>query len=239
MNFSISLYKSLCVFSNTGLTVCVNTDICTHTPMRFPYQGHWTWAPTHPLGDLWVLVCVSVCVCAHYQCQLCSSAEGLWRIGGEWVEVGGGKGRGFTLFTLAGPAPVRCWNRPRPHCPPPQLGAEHTTAAEQGSSSHPTDWMGTLWREGWPGLVRFAHECWCTLWSGHSLNVAFKESRGPAQWSDSNQQGVEVLVGLARVFAGVLCVKTLWEYSVIASWLLLNLSIFRRPAFTVTYDVVM
>lgn len=196
MNSSISPHKSLCVFSNTGRTVRVGTDMCTHTT-RFLTQGHRTCAPTHPPGDLWVLVCVSVY--AQYQCQLCSSAVGLWRVGGEWVEGGGSDGReggaplvARLVFTLArshpqGPAPVRCWNRPRPYCPPPQLGAEHTTVAEHGSRSHPSDWMGALWREGWPGPAWLAHKCSSTLCRGHSVNDAFKESRGSAQWSDSKQ----------------------------------------------------
>lgn len=167
MNFSISLYKSLCVFSNTGRTVRVNADMCRHTslPGASDVRSH-----TSPWWSMSVRLCF--CECTQYQCQLCSSAEGLWRIGGEWVEVGGGEGGGdggcspgcppcvyLGKVAASGPAPVRCWNRPRPYCPLPQLGAEHTTATEQGSCSHPTDWMNTLWSRGWPGLARLAHEC--------------------------------------------------------------------------------
>ena len=59
---------------------------------------------------------------------------------------------------LQDPAPVRCWNRPRPYCCPPQLGAEHTTATEQGSCSHPTELNGRTVEHGlidlpWRGLL--------------------------------------------------------------------------------------
>lgn len=165
----IWLHKSLCVFSNTGLTVCVSVYICTHT--HFLYQGHQTCAPTHPLHDLWVSVCVSVCVCLSMSTLFC--CWGTLAGWGEWVEWVGVEGGEPLLdarlvFTLAvlhhphppqDPAPVRCWNRWRPYCPPPQLGAEHTTVAEQGSNDHPTNWMGTLWRgsdwldQPWHGLL--------------------------------------------------------------------------------------
>lgn len=60
--------------------------------------------------------------------------------------------------TPQGPAPVRCWNRPWPYCPPPQLGAEHTTAAEQGSQQPPHRLNGHTVERGligltWPGVA--------------------------------------------------------------------------------------
>lgn len=96
---------------------------------------------------IYELVCV-FWVCAQYQCQLCSSAEGLWRFGGEWVVVVE-EGEGATLdarlvFTLAGPKalPLSVTQTDQGlialHLSP-QLGVEHTTVAEQGSSSHPTN----------------------------------------------------------------------------------------------------
>lgn len=199
MNFyppPISVYNTQCVFSYTGLTVCVSGDTCTHTDdWVFFSRGIRRALPHIPLV---IHECWSVFLCVHtYQCPLCSAAEGLRRASGEWVEgkvvvsrvrVGGHLWMPTTCLpwqgrTPWGPAPVRCLNRLGPYCPPPQLGAEHTTAAKRGSSIHPTNWMGTLWREGglvWPGLVRSAHKCWC-----RSLNDAFKEGGWSAQWLGS------------------------------------------------------
>lgn len=167
--FSISLYKSLCVFSNTGLTVCVSADICTHTPMRFLYQGHRTCAPTHPPGDLWVFVCVSVCINVNSVLPLRDS-EGLEESGWRWEVVS----PPLDLWMPAclpwqvapkGPTPVRCWNRPGPYCTSAGSGTYRT-----GSSNHRLN--------GHTVENTSAHE-----WSGHSLNDALKERReSESQW---------------------------------------------------------
>lgn len=125
----------------------VSTDTYTHCS-TFPYMR----SHTSPSWSVSMFLCVRT---VSMSTLFWGVEESGWR---WWAPLDA-----RLVFTLArphprGPAPVRCWNRPRPYWPPPQLWAEHTTAAEQGSSSHPTDWMDTLWSEGWADLAWLTHE---------------------------------------------------------------------------------
>lgn len=119
----LTVQESVC-----GCTVRVNTDICTHTPVCFLYQGHRTCTLTHPLGDLWVSLCF-----LGMRTVSMSTLFFSWGTLEVWRRVGcggGGGGGGYPgcppcvyLGRSQGPAPVRYSNRPRPYCPPPQPSA--------------------------------------------------------------------------------------------------------------------
>lgn len=146
----IPLYNSLCMFSNTGHTVCVSGAAWTHTPPR-TFTSPEPSDVSSPHITLVIYDCRSVFLCVStYQCQLCSATGGRRRVRGDWVKgeavvrlcVEGGR-VGLLIPALClpwqggGPTPVRCWNRPGPYSPPCWFGAGHDTAADQGSSSHP------------------------------------------------------------------------------------------------------
>lgn len=109
---------------------------------------------------------------------------------------------------LPDPALVRCWNRPRPYCPASLLGVEHTTVTEQGSRSHPTDWMGTLWGEGPIGLTCPAHyevaEIWKMQRSEWRVCSMTKQKATRRFWLAGWRNG-EIFL------AGAVCVDALWE----------------------------
>lgn len=102
------------------------------------------------------------------------------------------------------------------------------------AATPPTEWAhcGDGGWLAWPGLARPAPERWSALWSDHSLNDAFKESRASAQWWDS-KSNVEKKLWLAwlkkrgKDFAGVVYANTSWDwvFSLSVGWMLLPLCI--------------
>lgn len=161
-----SCFNNLCAVSHTGLTVCVIRRVCAHAAVSdvrsltsplwsirrslFLVCTHINVSSVLLLRDSvsreWVeaevVGCVFVCVC--------------WGKGCRWMPAVCLPWQGHTS---QGPAPVHWWNRPSPYCPPPQLGAEHTTAVDLGRKQ-PPHWLNGFSVERrligllWPGEIR-------------------------------------------------------------------------------------